>query len=420
MGSRPTIAGVYHSPYGNSIAELLMRQGDIAARGAENKGAIWSQALGQLGQIAGGAVQEHQARKEQKKREEMFGEAMQTWDPANPQAFFDKAALAYGPEFAISGIRALTALEESRRKAEPDPKLLEAKAEFIGRMWRQTPDYVRQNWSSIVGSVPEAQALHGITLGPDWDEEKYAPLLGALIGEEKPIEVSPGASLAVPEAGGFKTAYTAPAKPAEPPKTLEMIEAEAEARARGSRKGAPDSMPTLSPVAESNIINRLSNQWGGAVKSTAEISRQVSLMEKGLEAARRGDLAAGSQAVLVTFQKILDPTSVVRESEYARSAAGQALLARIQGAAEQLQKGGAGVPVGELEKFARLAREMASGQTGYLKAVKERIGKTADRYQIPRELVTEEFDFGVEAQPSAGAGGEWMSVGGVKVRKKAR
>ena len=160
----------------------------------------------------------------------------------------------------------------------------------------------------------------------------------------------------------------------------------------------------LSPSMEANVINRLTTQWTQASGPAKELSRQVALMKTGLDAARRGDLAQGAQAVLVTFQKILDPTSVVRESEYMRSAAGLNLLSRIQGAAEQLTKGGAGVPLADLERFAKLAEEAAEAQRRYLPAIQERIGKTADRYNIPRELVFED----------AGAAGGGPKVGDVK------
>ena len=112
-------------------------------------------------------------------------------------------------------------------------------------------------------------------------------------------------------------------------------------------------------------------------------------MHQGMAAARRGDLAAGSQAVLVTFQKILDPTSVVRESEYARSAAGQSLLSRIQGYYDRLAMGGAGVPVEELEKFAQLADEFVKNATSgtSVAMIHDRIGRTADHYRIPRDLI---------------------------------
>lgn len=152
----------------------------------------------------------------------------------------------------------------------------------------------------------------------------------------------------------------------------------------------------LSPAIESNIINRLTTQWDKANSTINDLKRQRDLMHTGLDAARKGDMAAGSQAVLVTFQKILDPTSVVRESEYARSAAGQALAARIQGAFERIRSGGAGVPVSELEAFAALADQFVENATNSanVNTIRGRVAATADRYGIPHDVI-----FGVE-QPA--------------------
>lgn len=148
----------------------------------------------------------------------------------------------------------------------------------------------------------------------------------------------------------------------------------------------------LSYAMEANIINRLTTQWDAASKQVNELGRQVKLMDTGLAAARRGDLAQGAQAVLVTFQKILDPESVVRETEYARSAAGLAMMDRVAGYFEQLQKGGGGVPLKELEKFAQLAREAAKKfSEGALPAKKKRIAKTAERYGIPLDVIFEDY-----------------------------
>lgn len=50
--------------------------------------------------------------------------------------------------------------------------------------------------------------------------------------------------------------------------------------------------------------------------------------------------AAADQALIVSFNKMLDPGSVVREGEYARSEQGQSLLNRAVGWLERLSKGG--------------------------------------------------------------------------------
>jgi hypothetical protein len=159
-------------------------------------------------------------------------------------------------------------------------------------------------------------------------------------------------------------------------------------------------------------VDKLGQRWTKATEPLAVMNRQRQLMQTGLDAARRGDLAQGAQAVLVTFQKILDPPSVVRESEYNRSGAGLAMMDRVRGAYERLVQGGAGVPLTELEKFAQLADEAIKAQSGgYIQAVKGRLGKVADHYGIPHDLVFEDFDFGggggagpaATAAPAAGA-----------------
>ena len=133
---------------------------------------------------------------------------------------------------------------------------------------------------------------------------------------------------------------------------------------------------------------RLADEWQEATKPVRGLMRQRDLMSIGMEAAARGDMAAGSQTALVTFQKILDPISVVRESEYARSASGQALLAQVEGAVEKLGKGGAGVTLEQLGAFARLADEaVAKLSNGRVRDERERIGRFADHYGIDRSII---------------------------------
>ena len=147
-------------------------------------------------------------------------------------------------------------------------------------------------------------------------------------------------------------------------------------------------------------VRALAGDWESATKPVRALSRQRDLMQIGLEAARRGDMAAGSQAVLVTFQKILDPSSVVRESEYARSSSGLSMLERMRGAAEKLAKGGAGVSIGELEAFARLADEAVSQfGKGWLTQERDRIGTFADAYNIPRKYVFQGGRFAPKGPP---------------------
>lgn len=54
-------------------------------------------------------------------------------------------------------------------------------------------------------------------------------------------------------------------------------------------------------------------------------------------------IAAADQALIISFNKMLDPTSVVREGEFARSTEGQSLIAQLEGRVQQALQGGVGL-----------------------------------------------------------------------------
>lgn len=53
--------------------------------------------------------------------------------------------------------------------------------------------------------------------------------------------------------------------------------------------------------------------------------------------------SAADQALIISFNKMLDPTSVVREGEFARSTEGQSYLQQLQAKVDQAMRGGAGL-----------------------------------------------------------------------------
>ena len=64
----------------------------------------------------------------------------------------------------------------------------------------------------------------------------------------------------------------------------------------------------------------------------------------------------GDQALITLYNKILDPMSVVRESEYARTPEGQALMNRIAGFIQKVQAGGSGLTDSDRVEIARAAK----------------------------------------------------------------
>jgi len=411
LGSQPQYPG---SPrQGGSMLDLIMAQGQRQAEAAQQQGQIWGSALQNIGAQVGGAIQQHGEEQKLKKRDAAWLGVVN--DPElmkDPRAAYAKATQIWGPQDGPKQFQALAAvhqLGQEKRDPERDTKAVVALYDGLNGLdapgraasWGQVrpllksslgfdpgEQYDDEKWTKVYGpaikSLRGGKAEEAYTLGPNDKRFKGDKLVAENVVAPKPEKG--------PAVGSFEDYVSRTAGPSPTP---EQILAARKAYNQSDDRpritvNAGSGGSNLSPTAESNIINRLSTQWDRASKTAVELDRQGKLMDSGLAAARRGDMAAGSQAVLVTFQKILDPTSVVRESEYARSAEGQSLLNRMQGAYQRMVSGGAGVPLDELEAYSKLAKEMTAASTGHLKVLKERLGKTADRYRIPRDLVIDD------------------------------
>ena len=87
-------------------------------------------------------------------------------------------------------------------------------------------------------------------------------------------------------------------------------------------------------------------------------------------------------------KKSLDPTSVVRESEYARSSSGLALIERVKGEFTKLREGGAGLTLNQLKSFAQLADDaVAKLSNGRVRDERQRIERFADHYGIDKSII---------------------------------
>lgn len=75
----------------------------------------------------------------------------------------------------------------------------------------------------------------------------------------------------------------------------------------------------------------------------AAASRLQEVKKTGNQAQIAASRAATDQVLGVVFQKLLDPESIVRESEFARTAAGQSIIQRAEAFRQQLIGGGIGI-----------------------------------------------------------------------------
>ncbi len=209
--------------------------------------------------------------------------------------------------------------------------------------------------------------------------------------------------------------------PTQAEKAAETAAAEARERTEWDRRtgvteanirNRPIKVSTeLTPAQRLTNTRMLRNDFLRETDAAREMQAQHGLMRESLGVIKKtGDLAQGSQGILVTFQKILDPTSVVRESEYARSASGLSAVEQIKGFYQKLSAGGAGVSVEELEKFVNLAQRFVEARAREANESKSQIDSIADEYGLDKKQITRSF--GEEAAPAPAPGAAPAAGGG--------
>lgn len=99
------------------------------------------------------------------------------------------------------------------------------------------------------------------------------------------------------------------------------------------------------------------------------------------------DFIAVDQALITVYNKMLDPTSVVRESEYARTPNDQALMSQIKGQGIRAFMGGAGLTDTNRNAIVRMANGFAKIAKRKLEPEVNRFKKIAKRFNFDEDLV---------------------------------
>ncbi len=100
----------------------------------------------------------------------------------------------------------------------------------------------------------------------------------------------------------------------------------------------------------------------------------------------------GDQALITLYNKILDPISVVRESEYARTPEGQALMNRIQGFVQKVQAGGSGLTDQDRIEIARAAKVLINNSGELYNKQLGQYEELAGVYGVDPSMVMTGFD----------------------------
>lgn len=145
--------------------------------------------------------------------------------------------------------------------------------------------------------------------------------------------------------------------------------------------------PSLPPKEKITIELQLQDNFRQNAGDAQKVLTNLSIIQSALQRAegqykKDGSINAASQAIITTFNKILDPSSVVREAEYARTQDGQSLVNTFQGQFEKLKQGGAGVTIEGLRDFAETAQRFSESYKDYIKNQAQVIRNNAQSYGL--------------------------------------
>ena len=146
-----------------------------------------------------------------------------------------------------------------------------------------------------------------------------------------------------------------------------------------------------------DFVTGLRKEWGGQAKESKSVIRAIQLSKSAYKDYERriakgepvGDAVA---AMIVTFNKILDPGSVVREGEFARTAEGQSTIQGIQGALEGITSGNLGVVQSTLAGMQTLVTDFEKTYQDYLINEAAPILRQADLGKLTEDELNAIFD----------------------------
>lgn len=320
-----------HPRSGNTIAELLMRQGAIAGRGAARSGMIWGNAVNQLGQIGAGAVEEHQETSRRNEQAMAFNHALETADWSNPQQAFVQISQAAGPDLAGKVVSAYGSLQKVQAGQKPTLKDAAIQVGALnGMLDAHGPEALAEKWPGYAQALQPFAHLFGVETIPTEFSEELLQTIPQLNAQMNPAEKTPGTravttrradgtevtQIVEDKAGQTFESTPAPPKPRVSPEILQAEEA-AKARGRESVMGPKREEATRKAAVkgETSLRKEYTKQTKSSVDGIQAIDR-FSL--KPHEKMQRGEnLTPEDQfAMIYAFNKALDPTSVVREGEF--------------------------------------------------------------------------------------------------------
>jgi len=156
---------------------------------------------------------------------------------------------------------------------------------------------------------------------------------------------------------------------------------------------APRELPSAKASQDRAQATELRKEFTAhpVTKDYTIISNQYEKMNTAFDEAKRtNNFIAVDQALITMYNKMLDPTSVVRESEYARTPENISLLSRAKGYLEKLKEGGAGVTMEDRAALVKLANEFYKVSEQKYRDTEKYYREVSKQYGIDPKLVIQE------------------------------
>ena len=153
-----------------------------------------------------------------------------------------------------------------------------------------------------------------------------------------------------------------------------------------------DRQQTMNFYRDRALSDRLRKEFidRPEVKEFVTVKNSVTSMEALLQGALKGDLnnrVALDQGLITMYNKLTDPNSVVRESEYARTPENLPLVNRIEGAITKIGQGGAGLTNDDRKALILGAKIIGNERGKTFSTRREEYVSLAEKYGIDPEII---------------------------------
>ena len=151
-----------------------------------------------------------------------------------------------------------------------------------------------------------------------------------------------------------------------------------------------------------NNTNKLADDYRAETKAIAQAANQFQAVQSLAPGARAGR-ASDQIGLIFAIMKTFDPTSVVRESEYAVAQNAAGVPDRIRNAWNRLKDGGRLTPQ-QVDNFVKAAQSAASGWKRQQEGIKRIYDQRSQRWNLKPEDVTLDYFQGMSMGDGSGAG----------------